>query len=144
MTRDQLEAIVREWQRRLNIPHWRVIINWNKIEESDKALARVARDGDGYEGATLSFAPEWRTWSVQETNEIIAHELTHMLMHDLEMAGVSAEEVLTGTAWRLFNHRFEHELEGVVDKLALLLVQFAGPFDPAREETLDVQHRTAA
>lgn len=145
MTRDQLEAVVREWQRRLNIPHWRIVINWNEPADPTKDYANIGRDGNSqYEAAELTFAANADTWSVELANEVVVHELMHLITSDLQVAAESAEDAMSTSAYAVFARRLLHEMEGVVDKLALLLVQFAGPFDPAREETPDVQHRTAA
>jgi hypothetical protein len=134
MTRERLEQIVREWERRLNITHWRITLEWDK-PAPDGVYAQITRGGDMYETAGLQFATDFNTWSVKVANEIVAHELLHVVLFDLQAAGDAAEEVLNGEAFKLFDARFMHELEGVVDRLALLLVEFAGPFNPAREGT---------
>jgi hypothetical protein len=145
MTREQLEAIVREWQRRLNIPHWRVVIDWDTELDPEEVYARIAREGDFYEGAKLAFASNFETWSITTANEIVAHELMHAVMFDLQAAGESAEDVMTASAYKVFSNRYLHELEGVVDRLALMLVKFAGSFDPdpAKEETTYVFNAAA-
>ena len=144
MTREHLELIVREWQRRLNIPHWRVTIDWDE-PANENNYAEITRTGALYEGARMRLEPGYETWPLELANELIAHELMHAVMFDLQAAVESAEEVMTGAAFKLFEHRFVHELEGVVDRLALMLVHYAGVVDPtdqtdtnpdpAREET---------
>jgi hypothetical protein len=135
MTRENIEVIVREWQRRLNIPHWRIVINWDKPLDPAEAWAEIAREGnDQYEAAELRFAENATSWNAQLANEIIVHELMHILVSDLAVASASAADVMTGPAYKVFGARVLHETEGLIDKVALLFVQFAGPFDPAKEE----------
>jgi hypothetical protein len=135
LTRENLEAVVREWQRRLNIPHWRVVINWEKHLDPAETFAEIRRDGEAqYEGAELLVASNWATWKLVDANEIIVHELMHMLASDLDVAVASAADVMTGPAYKVFSARTLHESEGLIDKVALLLVKFAGPFDPTKEE----------
>jgi hypothetical protein len=136
VTREHLEAIVREWQRRLNIPHWRIVINWEKQLDPAETFAEIDREGNSqYEAAELRFASNATTWNVTMANEIVVHELMHMLASDLDVAVASSADAMTGPAYKVFGARVLHELEGLIDKVALLFVQFAGPFDPAREET---------
>jgi hypothetical protein len=136
MTRAHIEAIVREWQRRLNIPHWRIVVNWEKPLEPDDAFAEIDREGNAqYEAAEMRFASNATSWDVTLANEVIVHELMHMLASDLDVAVASAADVMTGPAYKVFGARVLHESEGLIDKVALLFVQFAGPCDPAKEET---------
>lgn len=136
LSRESLEAIVREWQRRLNIPHWRIVVNWEKALDPAETWAEIDREGNAqYEAAEMRFASNAHSWNVQLANEVIVHELMHMLVSDLDVAVASAADVMTGPAYKVFGARVLHETEGLIDKIALLFVQFAGPFDPAKEET---------
>lgn len=142
--REYVEYVLREWQIRLNLAHWNIKIKWDElIPEDQKAEAEITM-ADDYESATLRLSDTYETWSEHWTNGTIVHELMHVVTRGLQVGFESAEIVMPTSAWKMFQDRMTHEMEGVVDKTALLMVEMAGVVtSPAREETTYVFHAAA-
>jgi hypothetical protein len=120
--RDDIEYILSVWQGRLNLTHWVVKVDWDEPLEDVEANIMWG----SYDQATVRFNTAHDKWSRRYTNETVVHELLHLVLRDLQNGVESAEAALSASAYRLFENRFQHELEGVVERLALLLVGLGG------------------
>jgi hypothetical protein len=117
----EVEEMLALWLYRLNLPHWRVKMNWDEppLEGSDADACA----NEFYDEATIRLKPEFTTWSTERIEEVIVHELVHLHVRDLVQAVDSIEpHVKTASAWKVFQHRFVHEQEGLVDRLAVVMV----------------------
>lgn len=123
LTREDIASLVDVWQERLRLTHWEIRIDWEN-EPGEDELANV--NWSFYDVATLRFAATYPMWSRREANWTVVHELMHIVMRDLQEGVESAERVLPASAYRLFDARFQHELEGVVDRTAALLIELGG------------------
>lgn len=100
-----------------------ILVNFDEPAR-DGANATVWRS-DSYDKAVLYLHPEWRTWGDNQSNQILVHELLHLVMRDLEEAYYGVESLVSDTTWEALHHRFNHEMEGAVDRLATQLVNLA-------------------
>lgn len=118
MTRKQLERIVRTWQKRLGLETWDLYID---LDEPcpDHADATMTRSNQ-YERATLRFDKEWSGWSRAFGNIVVAHELIHLLLRDVEEIWKEAE------TQDVLDRVFDREVEKLVDKLAYRFVETGG------------------
>ena len=133
MTREYLEQIVNVWQKRLNLLQWRITLEWSD-EPLPDAFASVRRVGEYYDEAANLVSSNHDEWDAQLATEIIVHELMHIMMFDLQAGVLSAGTIMPAAAFKLFSEWHRHELEGVVDRVALMFVQLAGIIEPASEE----------
>lgn len=125
MTREGIETLVAEWLPRMHLSHWKVTIDWSKPVEDDTA-ALVERE-DTYDITTMRFSAEYPTWTEQYAEWTVVHELMHLVTRDLEQAVEASHDSLPAAARKLADARFEHELEGVVDRTARVLVELWAP-----------------
>lgn len=120
LTREYMEEVIREWQTVLGLTHWTIIVDWDTPAAEDN-YADVAPK-DSYDEATIKLSADWPSWSFDFATKTLIHELLHLTTRDLLTAATAVEDVLPASAWKLFEDRFTHELEGVVDRIALTLV----------------------
>jgi hypothetical protein len=124
MTRPQLVRIVEVWQSRLRLTHWDLTVDTD-TPANGEAIAECIRH-HSYDTADLRFRPDWPTWSRRYANDTVVHELMHLQERDLSEAVNTAQLFCHPEAWKQFNDRCEHEREGLVDRLATILVDLGG------------------
>jgi len=124
MTLSDVAELVAGWQEPLGLTTWNLTIELvANPGDNDDALASCTPDGP-YERATLQFADALLQYPPRRVEEAVVHELLHLTCRDLTFAIQDAEEQLGPVAGPMFHNRTLHELEGVVDKVATLLVDF--------------------
>jgi hypothetical protein len=124
MTRASFEKVVRRWQSRLRLNHWDLVIDTETPAAGD-AIAECIRH-HSYDTAVMRFRPDWPQWERRYANDTIVHELLHLQERDLSEAVNTAQLFFHPEAWKQFNDRCEHEREGLVDRLATILVDLGG------------------
>lgn len=124
LTEARLRRIVTVWCERLALTNWVVNVDFAEpaLEEADATTWR----SNSYDRATIRLAPEWRVWSVITANRLIVHELLHLITRDIDRVFASVEPEIGTQAWKLLDDRYDHEIEGLVDRLAVRLVNIAG------------------
>lgn len=128
MTERQLERIVRVWQKRLGLQAWDVKLSFvptSYCSCSDDADATTWRQND-YDRAVIFPNAKWASWDDDYLNRLIVHELMHLVTRDLDRVIASVEEQIHADAWRMIDKRYDHEIEGVVDRIANRFVDIAG------------------
>lgn len=126
ITRLELERILRVWQERLRLTHWAIEIDWGMPLDDDEANAEILIE-DFYDAAKVRIANGFPAWSADWANKVIVHELLHVVCRDMDEL-VKAVKVIVPDerAHDLFADRYNHEAEGVVDRLAITVVLLAG------------------
>lgn len=126
LERDDIEEIWRTWQRRLGLEGWDVTFEWDHpIFGDDTAHAEIWRS-NSYDTVRVRFNSDFTTWSRARANKHVVHELCHLMTRDLDQAVESAEAIVSRDAYKLLESRYSHEVEGVVDRLAVRFVDLAG------------------
>jgi hypothetical protein len=117
---------VKFWAKRLEplgLRHWQIEVEClpEVDEETNKgAEVRVSRH---YDSATIIFAGnKLDAMTDHEVDEVIVHELLHIVFRDLEEAHDSVKGELHPWIRDSWSERIEHETEGIVEKLARALV----------------------
>lgn len=124
--RDELARVLAVWQQRLRLDHWRIEISWTETIADDEANAEIRMEED-YDSAKIVLAGGFAAWSAEWANKVVVHELLHLVFRDLEEHVKAAKTFsVSPTAFDLFIDRYNHECEGVVDRLAHQLVDLAG------------------
>lgn len=123
MTAKQIIGIVSLWQGLLGLETWDILVDLDEPADDDNEAQ--AERSIFYDKAALKFAKSWRTWTNVYAHRVIVHELLHLVTRDLDQAHSSLEGQLHPHVWTLANERYIHEIEGVVDRLALRLVEIA-------------------
>lgn len=112
------------WQTRLGLSAWDVEVDWDKsaTEGSDASTWR----SDDYDRATVAFADGWESWSREFLNRIVAHELLHLLVRDVDLVVDALDGLLHRDVFSQVENRYAHESEGLVDRLSYRLVEIGG------------------
>lgn len=116
LTKKELQHTLDVWKERFLLFNWEI-----KVEEclgvgvDEEAEISIMRD---YLKGTLKLPLNWRTWSKEKMNEIIVHELVHLIVHHLRVAADDAGSAFSEEAETLFAKRLNHELEGAVDHIS--------------------------
>lgn len=121
MTRRQIEKLVYRWQRKLKLDHWEIEIKWSEAP-TPGSYATTWRMNQ-YDRAEIYVSPEFTTWTADFAERTMVHELLHLVTRDLDRVLGDAEGFLPKTAFRWIDKRYEHEVEGVIDRLATVLVE---------------------
>lgn len=135
MTREQLEHILREWQRRLRLDHWDIQIRWHlPVDKENEAEIRIS---DDYEQASIRISQHdepdsdipcegFTSWSARRANEILVHELLHIFEKQTKRPVQAYLPEKANLASELFWTWYEHGAENWVERLSLILVDLAG------------------
>jgi hypothetical protein len=119
VSKAQIERVVRLWQERLGLERWKLELR----------VSAEPMDGFGefdvssqYEVATITVASGLSPEQVEQT---VVHELLHLMCRDLDAVVEDARGQLHPQASVQVEKRYEHEIEGFVERLALRLVELA-------------------
>lgn len=123
MTQAKILKLVASWQEFLGLSQWDIAVDFD-TPTGEEANAHIFRFNQ-YDKAILYLNQDWKSWNLRHTNELIAHEMLHLLARDLEQAWQSVDNHVTDEVFMALDDRFVHELEGLVDRLALKLVELA-------------------
>jgi hypothetical protein len=125
MTQKQLCGVVAFWQGRLGLSHWKLAVDFGADPVTEHARAEI-HTSIHYDEADIYVARDWQKWSKAEAHGLMVHELMHLVCRDLDRVHADAEQLLHPEVWKAFDLRYQHEIEGVVDRLALRFVAMAG------------------
>jgi hypothetical protein len=140
MTKGQIEACARKWQERLNLQHWELTFDFETPPEDDSVAAAIRTSPD-YHRSELRFASSWPDWTAelagaaaasdeylpdQSLDRTIAHELVHLLLHDVDELPKLIEDELAPAAERLYCRAHDTALERAVEEIARAFCQAYG------------------
>lgn len=124
MTQRELEAILRLWQGRLGLERWELKVEWDKPAGEDFE-AQIFCSAD-YDSARIRFEPEWSKWTREHAHKVIVHELLHALHRDIDNVLSGLDGQLHRDAQNVVEWQYRHALEGMIERLALRLVEISG------------------
>lgn len=123
MTNKQVEQLVADWQVRLGLERWKITFAWDR-PTSSATNAIIHRDAM-YDAAILRLSKTWATWTPDKLAAVLVHELLHLHFRDIDQSIEAVKSTLHPDAWTMVNSRYEHEVEGLIDRLAHRLVEIA-------------------
>lgn len=135
MTRDGLDHIVRVWIPRLGLTHWRIEVVWESgkykndptFSSFEHAFTWRARD---YDEARLYFnQDDMERWDLRAAEEIVVHELLHLVTRDVEFVLDQIDGQLRDDAQAIVELSHRHAVENAVERLACRIVEIAGAAD---------------
>ena len=124
MTKREAERVLRVWQERLALDGWDIDLEFD-VELDGTRDAEIEWPWS-YDHATLRLGPQAREWDDQQGQEVIVHELLHLITRDLAVSVADSWAYASEREKRHVRDRFNHELEGIVDRLAVRLVRLGG------------------
>lgn len=119
MSKREIEAAVRAWQRRLGLEGWEITFDWSARQNDADASVWRARD---YDRATLWFSPEFLSWDRRRGEIHVVHELLHLMLRDLELIVELAEAHVHPAALGVLRDAHMHHVEQAIERLAIRLV----------------------
>lgn len=120
MTQLEIAELVDAWQSRLRLDHWRVTV---EFEHMDDARAKSDRHHQ-YDQATITFdSAELENEDHLSVEALVVHELLHFHTRDVEGIAEAWEPVVHPDVAGQLADRLEHDLEGMIDRLAWILVR---------------------
>jgi hypothetical protein len=134
MTREGVDHIVSVWIPRLGLSHWRIEVVWDGRYKDDPSFSSFehaftwrARD---YDEARLYFnQDEMERWDLRRTEEIVVHELLHLVTREVEFVLDQIDGQLRSDAQEIVEISHRHAVEGAVERLACRIVEIAGTAD---------------
>lgn len=119
-----MERCVRVWQGRLGLSAWDVRVDWDEpASEEANATMQYLHD---YDRSTVRFGEDVLGWERVFLNRIVVHELLHLHLRDVDRVVADLDGLLHRDVQDQVSKRYEHELEGLVDRLACRLVEIGG------------------
>lgn len=124
LTRKQFERALCVWQRRLGLERWEIVVRWDEPHDGD-TVAEMTPEAS-YDRGFLRLNRSWASWSSDYANRTIVHELLHLLTRDLDGVVAAIDGAVHRDVYAQIDKRYDHEIEGFVDRLACRLVEIAG------------------
>ena len=121
MTRARIVRLIERHARQLKLTAWKIEVDLSTKLPGEQD-AEVRWDWS-YDNATVVLAADkWPAWDEAYARKVIVHELLHIVTRDLCVCVAEVSVTLPKAAQRLARDRWEHELEGVIERLAVVLV----------------------
>lgn len=120
MTRKQIRRLVKELRPIMRLERWKIDLSFpDKLTDED-ALAQITRVGDYFE-ARMSIGPKYKEWTKKQAREIVAHELAHLVLGDIEIYVCRLHKNLMPPALlESANGAFESLLEAATDWIGVI------------------------
>lgn len=108
------------WQGVLGLAHWR--IEWDPDETPSAERVGEMRVSEAYEHAVLALG-SWRAWDPRKLDEMLVHELLHLVMHDaMRVVDSDLDGIIHPDAWNVVKATHEHAIERAIERLAWTIV----------------------
>lgn len=139
LVREQLEDKLTIWQQRLALLHWDVRIDFDYPTPGDEmaALARINAQANPHHNATIILHRNWSRWPAdawgdegadkRHADYVLAHELMHCVLRDLDRLALDAMVSMGREAGKLWEGIWEDAMERAVDHLAQAAFHELGP-----------------
>lgn len=126
MTTQQLSERVAYWCLRLQLDPWRVsvsVVDEPHGNQKDTVNASIGTAA-AYLYAEVEFAKRWVRSNPDDydRDQTIVHELLHCLFRDLDKAAEITGSMLGPIIEEMYEARYDHELEQLIDRLAHIIV----------------------
>lgn len=126
MTEDALRSRVMKWQHRLKymgVGHFEIDVKIvDKIESEKEGVRAQVSVSPYYDAAEIEFTPQ--SVEAPDIDYVIVHELLHVAFRDHDDAVASAVSFHGREAREAHQDRIDHEVEGLVDRLARTIIEF--------------------
>lgn len=127
MTLAQLKRRIAYWQRSLpdlGISHWTIDASIVEAPDGNDGSAACVHSMSDYDHASMEFARAWlRANELKEIDRVIIHELLHIVFRDYDSTIESIHSHLNTPVRAVWSVQIEHELEGVIQRLANALCE---------------------
>lgn len=111
------------WVSRLGLERWDIKLLPDFCDED--ANASTWRSNT-YDRATIKFSCDLPTWTFGFAETVLVHELLHLCHRDIDQVLGDLDGQLQRDAWLMVERRYEHAMEGFIERLACRLVEIGG------------------
>ena len=126
MTPGKLRSRVAYWQKALaplGVGHWKITVDIVDEPEGRRGSDAGVFIPSHYDHADMQVRrAHVEDCTQEELDCTIVHELVHLAMRDLRSVVDSASCRLSPSAEAMFDENFDHEMEGITDRVARALV----------------------
>lgn len=122
-TLPQLRRRVKMWQNtlpQLGVAHWTLDIHIVDAPDGNDGSAACVHAMSDYDHASMEFKRDWlnahEEWT--EIDRVIIHELLHLVFRDYDETIATIHSHLNTPVRAVWSLQVEHELEGVIQRVA--------------------------
>lgn len=120
MTEAKFEALLKKWQKRLGLERWRVTVDFSTPLTDDNM--QISRSKI-YDDATITVNDTWKTWGIEKVEQLIVHELLHLVHRDIDYVIYELVDGQTSPAsYELIRKAYEFADEKAIDRMAHILM----------------------
>ena len=120
-----IDKLIRVWKKRLRMDYFVVVFEPDEEPEGE-SNATIFQPTD-YQYAYLAMRPGWQTIDPLVMNVRIVHELLHLVFRDMDgVVKNYLSKLLHNDAAMVVTEQYQHHNEGVIERLALILVDGYG------------------
>lgn len=148
MNQSEIYFILNEWKKRLYLHEWDFDIDWDTpaiIDDEEcgsKNYAQIWVSKD-YFDANLKLSADWQSWTVEEANLNLVHELLHVKSRDTRH---TIEYTLQGQLHRdvydIIRSGYNHAEEAFLEAMARILINIGGSVKPSGKESTTKKTKT--
>lgn len=136
----ELAERVEEWGKLLaplGVAHWH-IGSVALLEDDGTGWVARAKTSLQYDRCWFEFKRDFVEAATEDDlDQIILHEWMHVAMRNMDARIEQAEDWMPAATYNLWKDAVTHDMEGVVDRLATVLLQFYTGRDPRFSPALD-------
>jgi hypothetical protein len=126
VTRSQLQRRVERWATKLSplgLAHWEFEVEIVSEDEMDNDNSEAeVQPSTKYDSANVTFKRSFvESVDVEQLDKAIIHELLHLVFRDFEAIMDLVTQELGVTSKELVEKQIDHEIEGVVERIARTL-----------------------
>lgn len=111
------------WIDQFGLENWRTTVKIGDVDPGDHHATASVDTSEFYEEANFHFTTKLLSESVSEIDSVICHELTHVLLRDVQASVTAATNTMSREAGSVAFERFDHAQEGAVDKIARIIAR---------------------
>lgn len=121
MTDKQLLKLIEKWQKRLGLERWRINVDFDSpVSDSDNM--QISRSKT-YDDATITLNPEWRTWGSLKIEQLVIHELLHLVHRDIDYVMYElVDGQVSPASYEVIRKAYEFADEKAIDRMAHILI----------------------
>jgi hypothetical protein len=123
ITQRQLKRRVQEWQEYLpllGVAHWQISLEIVEAPDGNPGSNACVRPHEDYDYAHMefrqAFLEEQDSWD--EIDQVIIHEILHMVFRDFDNVHESIRLHLASPVAQVWYNQVNHELENMIERLA--------------------------
>jgi hypothetical protein len=128
VTARAVQGILDRWVRRMGLERWKIeleLVEPSRETSPDEWADASIWRSNAYETAKIQLHPTWRSWSAEEAETHLVHELVHLWTRDMEEMLSIAEDQVTSAVFEVIRAAAMQRTEATVDLISRRLIAIA-------------------